>query len=234
MYLIIASQVDDDAKELLPHFSAGSVRLVTPRDLSRPGWHYCSRDPSDTTGVFDGAKYYSTTIKGVLTRLNAIWSPELVHIADEDREYVAAETTAFLKFWLSNMPCPVINPPTGGSLSGPKWRKEQWLWAAREVGIPIAPYSRGTRSADLDVEEFNSMVEITLVGGQCLLGVESELVTMTRSLAESLGIALLSAKFVHKKGHGYVLIGANPIPRLFGSRSVELMIDYFERNGVMK
>lgn len=227
MYLIIASQVDEDARALLSHFPRGAARLLIPRDLSRPGWQVLSTDPATAQGVAGGSKFNSAALTGVLTLLPAIWPPELVHIARDDREYVAAEMTAFLKYWLATLPCPVINYPTAGSLAGPNWRQEQWWYTAREAGLPVTPYSRGTGPPISDADESNSQVEITLVGGRCEAGANSELATMASLLAEEAGLALLSVMFTHHKRRGYVFAGANPIPKLSGPGIVRLLVDHF-------
>jgi hypothetical protein len=71
------------------------------------------------------------------TSRKVITAAELHHVAERDRDYVAAEMQAFLFAWLSRLSCPVLNRPTPYCLSGPAWRNEHWIHAAAHIGIPV-------------------------------------------------------------------------------------------------
>src|SRR5207248_10861849 len=67
---------------------------------------------------------------------------ELSHIVPADRDYVAAEMTAALLAGLARLRCPVINPPSGSSLCGPRWHPERWSILATSLGLPLLPLTR--------------------------------------------------------------------------------------------
>ena len=110
-FLVFASRVDTAAKNFAA--AAGSnVRLMTPADLSQPGWRFRLGDAAGSTAVLGGEPVPASAIAGVLTRLPSVTDHDLTHIAPSDRAYVAAEMTAFLLAWLTALKCPLVNRPT--------------------------------------------------------------------------------------------------------------------------
>src|SRR5271170_1683143 len=147
MLIILAGEQDEVARDLTRRWSSFDGHLMTPKDLSQPGWRHRpgfrnarlprgqkerpgepSPDSSDQdVAVVDGRTVSVERIDGVLTRLAGVYEWELAHIVPGDRAYVSAEMTAFLLSWLSELDCPILNRPTPTCLSGPGWRQEQWI-----------------------------------------------------------------------------------------------------------
>src|ERR1700674_4065238 len=121
MIVVVASRRDVVATALVTLWSKYGARLLTPDDLCKPGWRYEPGRPEDGTAVIDGAPVGVRHIGGVLVRLGSIDASDLPQFAPADRRYAAAEMTAFLISWLSELTCPVINPPSGSCLAGPNW-----------------------------------------------------------------------------------------------------------------
>jgi len=140
--VIVASQWDHSAKALAKRWADCGAGILTPRDLSVEGWRLRPGDWDDGAIVVDGKRVAQREITGVLTRLPCATAQELIHIAPEDRRYVASEMTAFLLFWLSQLRCPVLNRPTAACLAGPFWRQEQWVHVAATAGVPVQPVRR--------------------------------------------------------------------------------------------
>src|SRR5579872_3914402 len=124
MLVVLAHRYDQEARELVSHWSASDARLLTSADLSRKGWRHFSDEPTASTAVISGRVVPVDQISGVLTLLTGVFEQELVDIVPSDRSYAAAEMTAFLLCWLSTLKCPVLNRPTPTCLSGPYWRRE--------------------------------------------------------------------------------------------------------------
>ena len=126
MILVVASQVDEAAGDLVASFSADRALLVTCADLSSPGWVCSTTDGGKGTFVSAGERYDTASVDGLLTLIPVVYEKELVHIHPDDRGYVASEMTAFLAYWLSELDCPKLNPPSeisaGISSSGRKAR----------------------------------------------------------------------------------------------------------------
>src|SRR5207248_5485047 len=117
MILIIASRFDRRAPALAARWHAHGAQVVTGTALSTAGWRY--RAGAAEGAAVAGVAVPVDAITGVLTLVPAITVDELPQIIASDREYVAAEMSAFLRAWLAALPCPVINRPTPTALAGP-------------------------------------------------------------------------------------------------------------------
>ena len=121
MRLILAHAGDAAARHLAARWGDGAM-LLTPGQLHTWSWALRLDAGGVTRGTVrwprDGGR---SQIDAVVCRLGGISTAELGRIRPEDREYAAAELTAFLLAWLSACPCPVLNPPGTGSLNGPGW-----------------------------------------------------------------------------------------------------------------
>ena len=134
---ILAHPADVASVSLVSRWMEHVARLLTIADLSCPGWLVENRAGS-AKAVVGGEPVPMRAIKGVLVRIGSIEVSELAAIAPEDREYCAAEMTAFLKWWLMGLQVPVINRPTAASLSGPGWSPPMWHLIAQRVGLSSA------------------------------------------------------------------------------------------------
>src|SRR5262249_52485625 len=95
---------------------------------------------------------------------------ELVFFPLEEREYQAAEFHALLTFLLCSLPCPVINRPAAGSLSGPFLNPIGWYHLAQRLEIPVS-------SIRIDTENFvnpfaarhaDSLITVTCLGDRVI------------------------------------------------------------------
>ena len=194
-FVVIASRTDAAAA----HFAAGAgslVRMMTPADLSQPGWslHFPGTGPS--TAVIAGEPVASGTIAGVLTRLPAVTEHDLPHIIAADRAYVAVEMTAFLLAWLTSLSCPLVNRPSAQCLSGPYWREAQWIRAANRLGIPAVPAMLGTRrTRRVHDEGEDGTTSVVVIGRQHVGTADPVLVAHAHALADAAGVELLSVRF---------------------------------------
>lgn len=115
---------------------------MTPHDLQGPGWRHEPARPLDGVAVAQGEPLAVAMITGVCTLLPCVIPGELPWLRHEDREYAAAEMTAFLCAWLSALPCPVLNQPSPACLCGPAWSPVRWLRFALEANLPAAAAAR--------------------------------------------------------------------------------------------
>lgn len=213
MLVILSSAHDSTARYLVEAWAPWGAALCTPADLSTPGWRHSVGKPQDGAAVVAGQIVPASAITGVLTRLPAIHPDMLPHIHADDREYVAAEMTAFLIAFLSALPCRLLNRPTAGSLLGPAWRPEQWTRAAAKAGIPVRPIHRSVRPNALSPPEPEIAAELTLIGDRVFGGVEPGMAAWARSLAQAAGVVMLTLGFA-RYASGFALATADPMPSL--------------------
>lgn len=196
--LVLASCHDAAARTLAERWGPARTVLVTPADLSQPGWaHSVGRGGDGATAAAGGRVLAADELDGVVVRIAAVPVGELGHVRAEDRGYAAAEMTAFLLAWLDACPCPVVNRPTPGCLNGPPWRKAQWAHAAAAVGLPVAAAGRdgaGEEGAPTGRDGAGEVIA-TVVGERCLGGAHPRRTDQARRLAARAGVDLLAVRF---------------------------------------
>jgi hypothetical protein len=166
-------------------------------------------------------------ITGVLARLPWVTEGEVIEIAAQDRSYVAAEISAFLLFWLSQLHCPVLNPPTPTCLSGPCWRAEKWAHMAARAGIPIVPIRRDTRLDSPPVASLPATtVCVTIVGRRVFGKVHPELLDQSRRLAELAKVELLTSRFASAE-RGAAFVDADIFPALHDDELAAAVLEHF-------
>jgi hypothetical protein len=210
-FLVTANRSDTAAIEFAAA-AAPEVRLMTPADLSQPGWWLRLGDAAGSMAVIAGEPVSATAIAGVLTRLPGVNEHDLPHIAASDRAYVAAEMSAFLLAWLTSLTCPVVNRPTPQCLCGPMWRQEQWVVAASRLAIPARPIVRREMRADAvvaTVDHAPGPTTVVIVGRRHVGTADNVLVRRSRALAQAAGVDLLSVQF-DGPGRDARFVGASP------------------------
>lgn len=196
MIVVLASRYDTGARSLVERWAEHDARVMTCEDLSAVGWFYSSADPAAGKAVIGRQPVAIDRIRGVVTRLPWVTERELISIVPADRAYVAAEMSAFLAAWLSDLDCPVMNRPTPGSLTGPAWRREQWMCLAGQVGMRVRPeIRRVSLGSALMPPRPLPATTIWVVGGRCLGEAAPILLQQARRLAAAANVGLLGVCF---------------------------------------
>ncbi len=113
--------------------------LCSADDLTSPGWEWSLGRPGKNCWVAGGARIADADVTGVLVRRTRVYPEELTRTHADDRDYLAAETTAFLSFVLSHTGARVVNPVQDGAFGEDAIRTERWMQAAREMRLEVAP-----------------------------------------------------------------------------------------------
>lgn len=226
--VIVASHHDSDARSLAARWAYHGAALLTVEDLSVAGWRHGLEGSQGDRAVVSGRVVASAQIAGVLTRWPAIFPQELHHIAPQEREYVAAEMTAFLRAWLTQLSCPVINRPSAGSLIGPAWRPEQWVHAAARLGIPVRPVRRhvvrhNDAASSLPVKA--SHTTVTVVGEGSFGDAHPLLMGHALRLAAATGVALLDVHFSGSSDNAE-LLWADPLADVSRADKADAVLDH--------
>lgn len=202
---VLAGADDDSGAALVRRWSAYDARLLTSADLSRPGWVVPDRGARESTAVVGGEPVRAADLAGVLVRVASIEGAELTRIVPADRDYCAAEMTAFLTWWLSGLPCPVVNRPTARSLAGPGWRPAGWHLTAQRLGVrSAAPRWRagvppdahpGAGQPDGGGAGVGTVEVVTVVAGTVVGSPDGVLAAAAVGLARAAGVAALAVGF---------------------------------------
>lgn len=223
--LIFSSSYDQSAHQLAKRWESYGAVLVTPSDLTVAGWRYYQNNIASSTINSSGKLIPINTIAGVITRLEGIYEQELKHIVAKDRTYVAAEITAFLMAFLTEITCPVLNRPSTLSLCGPSWRQEKWLHMAAKLEIQSVPFYRTSSSKALLSEYLPHAISVTVIGNKHFGSFDYLLVKQTRSLAEAAGVDLLVAYFT-KPENGSLFITASSWVDVLDGNISNAILDY--------
>ena len=227
MILVIASQVDDAARALVDRWPDRGATILTPLDLSEPGWSV-TVPTGRSTAVASHRQVPQAAISGVVTNLPCVFPAELSHIRPDDRHYVAMEMTALLRCWLELLPCPKLNRPTTGSLSGPNWSQERWLCVAAQVGLPLVPSRREVCRGGGHASGSTSDADVSVVVvGQSVVGTgEPKIVDMARRLSEAGRVDLLTVRIRSVDGAPRIA-GASPFSDLANPFVQSAVLRYF-------
>ncbi len=232
MLVIVASAADSETAALLPQFRRLEPVLLTPADLSRPGWRLITEEPEAGSFVASGRQFHVSAIDGVVTLLPAVFPQELLSLEASARTYAAHEMTAFLRYFLSSLRCPILNAATAGSLCGPLWRRERWLQVAASCGIATDVWQRRTDARDSLAGSVpdDELVTVTLIGEDALEDPDPDLHRSTAAIARAASVGMLTARY-RKKAGGPVFCEANPCPSLAGTRAAHLVEEFLVPRG---
>jgi hypothetical protein len=222
--VVFASRHDAGARSLVARWASHDAALLTAEDLSVAGWRHSLGSSATDRAVVGGRLVATGEIAGVLIRWPCVLPTDLGHIDPEDREYVAAEMTAFLRSWLTQLRCPVLNRPTAISLLGPAWRPEQWVHTAAGLGIPVRPIRRHARfAATASTLASPDHATVTVLGDRCFGETHAVLAGHARRLAAAAGAALVDFQFTGPDA-GAALISADLFASLDGDERADAVL----------
>jgi hypothetical protein len=223
--VVFANRHDAGARSLVDRWASQGAALLTCEDLSVAGWRHSLDSSAAGRAVVAGRPIATKEITGVLVRWPGVLAHELGQIDPEDREYVAAEMTAFLRSWLTRLHCPVINRPTAISLLGPAWRPEQWVHTAAKLGIPVRPIRRHALfEAAAPAQAPPEPATVTVIGERCFGDTDPILADRARLLAAAAGATLVDVQFSGPEA-GAALISADLFANLDGDERAGAVLD---------
>jgi hypothetical protein len=222
--LVLANQYDRSADDLVATWNRADVMVMRPADLSAGGWRYTPGDVRGGRFTVAGRSVPVADVDGVLTRMACVFEADLGHIIPADRAYVAAEMTAVLLAWLtelSELSVPVLNRPTATCLCGPLWPAERWLGAAAALGHSVVPAVRAVRlgctpeSSPPATAGFAATATrpLTVVNGICFGAPSTRCADTALRLARLAGCRLLTVHVANTRT-GHAICGADPWPDL--------------------
>jgi hypothetical protein len=229
MFLIIAGERDIPAAgQFASQFDSKGAVVMTPADLSLPGWRHDPIDPRRSQAAIGDLILAARDIEGAVTLLPFVTASDIPHIASNDRGYVAAEMTAFLWSFLTGLTCPLLNRPRAGCLSGPAWPPERWALLAAEVDVPVWPLRRPVEATQYRDQRLAEVARafVTVVGSQCINDASDELGLHARRLAAAAETEMLTVMFAEST-EGFAVAGVSAWPTVSDTRVGEAIRTYF-------
>ena len=186
-YLLLLARAHDTSVRALQQQAGSRLVHATIAELSRPGWLYAGGSPERATACAGGRRIEAGQIAAVLCRIAHVTPTDLPTLHPEDREYAAAEMTAFLRAWLAQFEGRVINEPTWMSLAGPAWHPMHWGRLVSKLGIPVT----------LAAATPDQLVTATVIGTEVLGIDDPSLIEYSRLIALHVNARALSIRFIH-------------------------------------
>lgn len=201
MLLVFGSALDDHPAALVRRWRdrGRDAALVTPRDLSTPGWRLRVAGGADLGAAVSGRRVERADVEAVVCALPCIAPYELVHVVEADREYVAQEMGAFLLAWLTAFDGPVLDRASPVNLAGCGRSTWQWAALAHRTGVAADPAWIGPTTS------------VTVVGGEPIGEHSDGLLDAARTMARAGERTLVTFTFAAGDA---VLVGAESRPRL--------------------
>jgi hypothetical protein len=228
--LVLASIVDEAAASFARELASGAAAaLVTCAALaSAPlNLHHPHFDASTIT--VGGESISIGRIAGVVNLLPAVFPDELFFYDEEERAYQAAEIHALLTFFLSSLPCPVINRPTAASLTGPFLNPLGWRQLTRSLGIPAVSIDiqSGAFANPFVVSAGDESIEVACLGRRVISPSGSAADEHTLTLARRGGVEYLRAVYVRDGNGDMRYLTAHSTPDVKSAATCAAIADYF-------
>jgi hypothetical protein len=219
MLLVLGSALDDAPSLLVQRWrrAGRDVALVTPADLSRPGWRLRCGRPAESTAALAECVLAGPDIEGIVSALAVISPYDLAHIADGDRDYVAQEMSAFLLAWMTELACPVIDRPTAVSLAGCGRSAFEWAEIAHRQGLFADPLWPGETTG------------VTVVGGRAAdHSRDGPLAAAAVTIAAAAERSLVTLRFAAGAASPTV-VGADARPEVGDEAAADALLAWFDR-----
>lgn len=186
-YLLLLARAHDPSVRALRQQAGSRLVHASIAELSRPGWLYAGGSPERATACAGGRRIEAAQIAAVLCRIAHVTPTDLPTLHPEDREYAAAEMTAFLRAWLAQFEGRVINEPTWMSLAGPAWHPMHWTRLVSKLGIPVTLAAGAT----------DQLMTATVAGTEVLGVQDPSLIEYSRLIALHVKSRSLGLRFLH-------------------------------------
>ena len=170
-------------------------------------------------------------ISGVISTIAYFFPQEFYYIEPPDRQYVCAEMSAFFVYFLSELRCRKLNPPSSRALSGLGMHRMEWMQAARDFGVPVWPADlRNGVAAESSLQQDIRSLRATIVGGSVVEeDVPEKVRVYLRALSQAFSMPYLCADFI-SRGKGEYFLGALwSVPDITSSANREAMVAFMKR-----
>jgi hypothetical protein len=228
LILVLSNVANEAASDLVGLFPRGCASLVTASDLNQ------TLRASISVGAFPssqimlgGMRTTAAAIDGVVSTISYFLPQEFYYVGPADREYVCSEVSAFFVYFLSELRCRKLNPPSARRLSGLGLHRLEWLKIAASHGVPVWPFVVRKGKTVLDGGELR-LVRSTIVGGEVLGdGDQERFAGYLRVLSRAFAMPYLSGVFAARGDGAFSLAELESVPDLSVPGSPEAIAAYF-------
>ncbi len=215
MILVLSNVANEAASDLVGLFPRGSALLVTASDLNQSLRASISvRDFPRSELTLGGTRMTAGEIEGVVSTISYFLPQEFFYIAPADREYVCSEVSAFFVFFLSELRCRKLNPPSPRRITGLGLHRLEWMKVAAAHGVPVWPFFVRKGKTVLDGGAVR-LVRSTIVGEEVFGdGDQERFTSFMRRLSRVFAMPYLSCIFAARGDGDFALAELDSVPDL--------------------
>jgi hypothetical protein len=230
LILIISNIANEAATALVDRFPVGAASLITASEFHASFRAGIAVSDFSSSGItIRGAGNSTKDVSGVVTTIPCFLPQEFYYIEPADRNYVCSEMNAFFIYFLSELTCPKLNPPSTRTLSGMSLQKIEWMKTAHTLDIPVWPFHlKNSQPTDLDKPAGLHYLKATIIG-DTIIGdhtPDSIATTMIR-LSKAFSLPYLSGHFFSPDGTDYFLSELISVPDINPQETQQAIVNYF-------
>jgi hypothetical protein len=232
LILVLSNVANEAADQLVEMFPPGVASLVTASNISESFKFAISIGDFAASKLTIGAVRISPAeIAGVISTIAYFFPQEFYYVEQADREYVCAEVSAFFVYFLAELRCKKLNPPSSRALSGLGMQRMEWMQAAYTLGIPVRPVDlkNGIVVAPAEQQEPRTF-RVTIVGDSIVEDDAPEQVrAYLRALSQAFSMPYLSADFISNRHGEYFLDSLWSVPDITVAENREAIVAYMNQ-----
>ena len=170
---------------------------------------------------------FANDISGVVTSVPHFHPQEFYYIEPADRDYVCSEVSAFFIYFLSELRCRKLNPPSTKTLSGLSMHRIEWMKAAFAEGIPVWPSRLKNGKLVKGDEQPLQCVRATIVGDMITEDDTPEQVReYVGTLSRIFAMPYLCADFASPRRDEYLLKELRSVPDITVAANREAVVRF--------
>ena len=235
MILVISNIANEAAEILVDLFPPGAAALITASNFNRSfKGGICVSEFSSSYIAVNNIKIAATDISGVITTIPHFFPQEFYYIQPGDRDYVCSEMNAFFTYFLSELDCKKLNPPSMRSFAGFNLFKSEWIKTVRALQIPVLPvHLKNGVHQPIENVNMKSRYAYTIVDGKIIGDTPPGAISCyMHALQNAFSMPYLQCFFIETDDNEYYLADILSLPDISSTLNREAIADYFTKNNL--
>jgi len=227
---LISNIANEAAPAWINSLPAGAVSLITASDFNRSFKGEILVNKFSTSSlVINGVKRTPNDITGVIATIPGFSPIEFYYINPADRDYVCSEVNSFVNYFLSELKCKKVNPPTRRSFCGVPSQRIEWVKIAQKLTIPVQTFVMKNGKCVYPAQDDECRtIACTMINNRIIENDVNERVhKYVELLAKEFSLPYLTCYFSTTDNKEFFLLDINGIPNIAVSQHRDAILNYF-------
>jgi len=235
LILVISNIANEAAATLVDMFPPGAAALITASNFyqSFKGGIGVNGFSASQLEV-NGRRVTAGEITGVVSTITNFFPQEFYYIRPADRDYVCAEMNAFFTYFLTELDCKKLNPPSMRSFSGLSLYKTEWIRKAQDLHVPVWPlHLKNGRHEAVENIHAGGTCRYTIIAGK-VVGEQPPpaIQNYLHVLQEAFCMPYLQCYFIESSDNTYYLADILSVPDITSPLKREAIVHFFSKNSL--